>query len=91
VNRLVTGEKLLQAEITDVLREMGESAIILTRGIESRTDYLAQEIDWFSVLQAKTLQILYSGKILSANLEQLLHGIRELNNGRLSQDIVSTI
>jgi len=61
VGRLITGEKLLQAKVTDVLRELGESTMILTRGIESRTEYLTQELDWLSVFQSIALKLLHNG------------------------------
>jgi len=48
VNRLVTGEKLLQAKVVDVLQELRQRTITLTQGIESRTEFLAQELDWLS-------------------------------------------
>jgi len=89
VSRLVTGEKLLQVKVVDVLQEIRQSTITLTQGIESRTEFLAQELDWLSVFQAKVLQLIHKGRKLSNSLQQLLNGIRELNYGRLSQDIVS--
>jgi len=88
VRRLVTGERLLQAKVIDVLQELRQSTTALTQGIESRTEFLAQELDWLSVFQAKALQLIHKGWKLSNSLQQLLNGIRELNYGRLSQDIV---
>jgi len=88
VGRLITGERLLQAKVNDVLRKLRESTMILTRGIESRTEYLGQELDWLSVFQSQALKLLHNGKKLTQSLTTLLNGIQELNNGRLSQDIV---
>jgi len=88
VGRLMTGERLSQANITEVLKELRESLKILTRGIESCTEYLAQELDWLSVFQCKTLKLLHNGKKLANNLQRLLNGVRGLNYRRLSHDIV---
>jgi len=88
VSRLVTGEKLLQAKVVYVLQELRQSTTSLTQGIESRTEFLAQELDWLSVFQAKALQLILKGRKLSYSLQQLLNGIKELNYGLLSQDIV---
>jgi len=79
---------LLQAKLTDVLKELRQNTVTLTQGIESRTEFLAQELDWLSVFQAKSLQLVHKGKKLSNSVPQLLNGVRELNYGRLSQDIV---
>jgi len=88
VSRLVTGERLLQAKVVDVLQEVRQSTITLTQGIKSRTEFLAQELYWLSVFQAKALQLIHKGRKLSNSLQQFLNGRRELNYGRLSQDIV---
>jgi len=88
VGRLITGENILQAKVTDVLGELRESSMILTRGIESRTEYLAQELDWLSVFQSKAIKLLHNGKKLTHSLNNLLNGVQQLNNGKLSQDIV---
>jgi len=71
-----------------VLQELRQSTITLTQGIESCTEFLAQELDWLSVFQAKALQLIHKGRRLSNSLQQLLNGIRELSYGCLSQDIV---
>jgi len=91
VNRLVTGEKLLQAKVVDVLQELRQSSITLTQGIESWTEFLAKELDWLSVFQNKSLQLIHKGRKLTNSLQLLLNGIRELNYGRLSHDIVPYI
>jgi len=93
VSRLVTGERLLQAKVVDVLQELRQSTITLTQGIKSRTEFLAQELDWLSVFQSKAfffynLQFIHEGRKLSNSLQQILNGIRKLNYGRLSQNIV---
>jgi len=84
VSRLVTGEKLLQAKVTDVLGELRKSTIILTQGIESRTKHLAQELDWQSVFQSKALKLLHNGKKVTHSLHSLLNEVQELNYCRLS-------
>jgi len=88
VSKLLTGERLLQAKVIEVLQELRQSTTALTQGIESRTEFFAQELDWLSVFQAKALQLIHKERKLSNSLQQLLNGIRELNYGRLSQDIV---
>jgi len=88
VGRLIPGEKLLKAKVTDVLRELRENTMILTRGIESRTEYLTQELAWLSVFQSMALTLLHNGKKLTHSLDNLLNGIQQLNNGKLSRDIV---
>jgi len=88
VNRLVTGKKLLQAKVTDVLKELRVSTVMLTEGLASRADYQMQEIEWISTLQAKTIKLLFHGKIVTNSLQKLLHGVQELNYGRLTQDLV---
>jgi len=71
-----------------VLQELRQSTITLTQGIESRTEFLGQELDWLSVFHAKALQLIHMGRKLNNSLQQLLNGMRELNYGRLSHDIV---
>jgi len=71
VSRLVTGERLLQAKVTEVLRELRDiTIIILIGGIESRTEYLAQELDWLSVFQSKTLKLLHNSMKLTNSLQK---------------------
>jgi len=88
VNRLVTGEKLLQAKVDDVLQELRLSTITLTGEIEARTVYVLQALDWMSVFQNKALLLVHKGRKLTDSLKLLLRGVRELNYGRLSHDIV---
>jgi len=75
VNRLIKGEKLLQAKVSDVLKELRISTVMLTEGIKSRADYLMQEMEWIGTLQAKTIKLLYHGKIVTNSLQKLLHGV----------------
>jgi len=88
VNRLVTGERLLQAKVVDVLQELRESTKILSQEIDGRTEFLVKINDWLGVFQNKALQLVHKVRKLSNSLQLLLNGIRELNYGRLSHDIV---
>jgi len=88
VNRLVTGERLLQAKVNDVLHELRLSTITLTEEIEARTEYIQKVLEWMGVFQNKALQLVHKGRKLTDSLKLLLNVVRELNYGRLSHDIV---
>jgi len=79
VSRLITEERILQNKMTENQNELLHNTMVLTIVIEHRSDNLKQELDWTNVLLSKALQLLYNGKIITANLEKLLKAIQELN------------
>jgi len=68
ISMLVTGERILQAKMEDIVKELHHNTMVLPRGIEQRTEYLEQELEWVQVLISKVLQLINKGKIITDSL-----------------------